>query len=339
VKTIILEQPEHFITTETDQPNEPDPGMALVSVQKIGICGTDLHAFKGRQPFFSYPRILGHELGVEVLAVGDNVTRVKAGDLCTVEPYLNCGTCIACRQNRSNCCESLEVLGVHIDGGMREQIIVPAHKLHTSSSLLPEQLALVETLGIGCHGVDRAQLSPNENILVIGAGPIGLSVIQFAQVAGVNIAVLELNKKRLDFCRTHFNITHGITDLENVERELRDTFGGDLPTAVFDATGNVNSMNGAFSYVANGGRLILVGLVQDNITFHDPEFHRREMTLLSTRNALPENFTRIIHLMETGEINTRPWITHRSNVSTFIEDFPTYLQPEQGVVKAILEFA
>ncbi|MDP6041259.1 MAG: zinc-binding alcohol dehydrogenase family protein [Candidatus Latescibacteria bacterium] len=339
MKTIILEQPEHFITTETDQPNEPDPGMALVSVQKIGICGTDLHAFKGRQPFFSYPRILGHELGVEVLAVGDNVTRVKAGDLCTVEPYLNCGTCIACRQNRSNCCESLEVLGVHIDGGMREQIIVPAHKLHTSSSLLPEQLALVETLGIGCHGVDRAQLSPNENILVIGAGPIGLSVIQFAQVAGVNIAVLELNKKRLDFCRTHFNITHGITDLENVERELRDTFGGDLPTAVFDATGNVNSMNGAFSYVANGGRLILVGLVQDNITFHDPEFHRREMTLLSTRNALPENFTRIIHLMETGEINTRPWITHRSNVSTFIEDFPTYLQPEQGVVKAILEFA
>ena len=339
MKTIILEQPEHFITTETDQPNEPDPGMALVSVQKIGICGTDLHAFKGRQPFFSYPRILGHELGVEVLAVGDNVTRVKAGDLCTVEPYLNCGTCIACRQNRSNCCESLEVLGVHIDGGMREQIIVPAHKLHTSSSLLPEQLALVETLGIGCHGVDRAQLSPNENILVIGAGPIGLSVIQFAQVAGVNIAVLELNKKRLDFCRTHFNITHGITDLENVERELRDTFGGDLPTTVFDATGNVNSMNGAFSYVANGGRLILVGLVQDNITFHDPEFHRREMTLLSTRNALPENFTRIIHLMETGEINTRPWITHRSNVSTFIEDFPTYLQPEQGVVKAILEFA
>ncbi len=339
MKTIILEQPEHFITTETDQPNEPDPGMALVSVQKIGICGTDLHAFKGRQPFFSYPRILGHELGVEVLTVGDNVTRVKAGDLCTVEPYLNCGTCIACRQNRSNCCESLEVLGVHIDGGMREQIIVPAHKLHTSSSLLPEQLALVETLGIGCHGVDRAQLSPNENILVIGAGPIGLSVIQFAQVAGVNIAVLELNKKRLDFCRTHFNITHGITDLENVERELRDTFGGDLPTAVFDATGNVNSMNGAFSYVANGGRLILVGLVQDNITFHDPEFHRREMTLLSTRNALPENFTRIIHLMETGEINTRPWITHRSNVSTFIEDFPTYLQPEQGVVKAILEFA
>ena len=339
MKTIILEQPEHFITTETDQPNEPDPGMALVSVQKIGICGTDLHAFKGRQPFFSYPRILGHELGVEVLTVGDNVTRVKAGDLCTVEPYLNCGTCIACRQNRSNCCESLEVLGVHIDGGMREQIIVPAHKLHTSSSLLPEQLALVETLGIGCHGVDRAQLSPNENILVIGAGPIGLSVIQFAQVAGVNIAVLELNKKRLDFCRTHFNITHGITDLENVERELRDTFGGDLPTAVFDATGNVNSMNGAFSYVANGGRLILVGLVQDNITFHDPEFHRREMTLLSTRNALPENFTRIIHLMETGEINTRPWITHRSNVSTFIEDFPTYLQPEQGVVEAILEFA
>jgi 2-desacetyl-2-hydroxyethyl bacteriochlorophyllide A dehydrogenase len=339
VKTIILEQPEHFTASETDPPNALSPGDVLVGVQKIGICGTDLHAFKGRQPFFSYPRILGHELGVEVIAVGDGVTNVKIGDLCAVEPYLNCGTCIACRQNRSNCCESLEVLGVHIDGGMREQIIVPAHKLHTSNTLLPEQLALVETLGIGCHGVDRAQLTPNENILVIGAGPIGLSVIQFAQVAGVNIAVLELNEQRLDFCCSHFNITRGITNLDNVERELRDTFGGDLPTAVFDATGNVHSMNGAFSYIANGGRLTLVGLIQDNVTFNDPEFHRREMTLLSTRNALPENFTRIIQLMETGEIDTRPWITHRSDISTFIDAFPTYLQPEQGVVKAILEFA
>ena len=339
MKTIILEKPENFATAETDFPNAPEPGQVLVAVQKVGICGTDLHAFKGRQPFFSYPRILGHELGVEVISIGDNVTNVKPGDLCAVEPYLNCGTCIACRQKKINCCENLEVLGVHIDGGMREQITVPAHKLHTSASLLPEQLALVETLGIGCHGVDRAQLSPNENILVIGTGPIGLSVIQFAQVKNVNITVLELNESRLDFCRSHFNITHGITSLDNVETELRNTYGGDLPTAVFDATGNVNSMNSAFSYVANGGRLTLVGLVQDNITFHDPEFHRRELTVLSTRNALPENFSRIIQLMETGEVDTRPWITHRSDISTFINSFPTWLQPEQGVVKAMLEFA
>ena len=338
MKTIRLEKPEHFTALETELPTAPGDGEALVSVQKVGICGTDLHAFRGRQPFFSYPRILGHELGVEVLAVGPNVNQVKVGDHCAVEPYLNCGTCIACRNNKSNCCESLQVLGVHVDGGMREQIVVPAHKLHRSDTLALEQLALVETLGIGCHAVDRAQLSSQENILVIGAGPIGLSVIQFAQVEGVNITLLEPNPQRAQFCQKHFNVTHTITSLDNIETDLRDALGGDLPTAVFDATGNVHSMHNAFSLVANGGRLTLVGIVLDDITFKDPEFHRREMTLLSSRNSLPENFKRIIQLMETGEVDTQPWITHRTSFGELIEKFPSWLSPKEGVVKAMLEF-
>lgn len=338
MKTIILEKPEQFTSLETDLPSEPGDGEALVSVQKIGICGTDLHAFRGRQPFFSYPRILGHELGVEVLAVGPNVDQVKVGDHCAVEPYLNCGTCIACRNGKSNCCESLHVLGVHVDGGMREQIIVPAHKLHRSDTLALEQLALVETLGIGCHAVDRAQLSAQENILVIGAGPIGLSVIQFAQVAGVNITLLEPNQQRAQFCQEHFTVAHTITSLNNIETDLRDALGGDLPMVVFDATGNVHSMHNAFSLVANGGRLTLVGIVLDDITFKDPEFHRREMTLLSSRNALPENFKRIIQLMETGDVDTQPWITHRASFGELIDRFPSWLDPEEGVVKAMLEF-
>ncbi|MBT5832023.1 MAG: zinc-binding alcohol dehydrogenase family protein [Candidatus Latescibacteria bacterium] len=338
MKTILLEKPEHFTTLETDLPNEPGDGEALVSVQKIGICGTDLHAFRGRQPFFSYPRILGHELGVEVLSVGPNVDQVKRGDHCAVEPYLNCGTCIACRHGKFNCCEDLEVLGVHIDGGMREQIIVPAHKLHRSDTLALEQLALVETLGIGSHAVDRAQLASQENILVIGAGPIGLSVIQFAQVEGVNITLLEPNAQRVAFCQEHFNISNTITRLDNIEGDLRHALGGDLPMCVFDATGNVHSMHNAFSLVASGGRLTLVGIVLDDITFKDPEFHRREMTLLSSRNSLPQNFKKIIQLMESGEIDTQPWITHRATYDIFIDQFPKWLNPEEGVVKAMLEF-
>ena len=338
MKTIVLEKPEHFTISETDFPNDPGDGEALVSVQKIGICGTDLHAFRGRQPFFSYPRILGHELGVEVLAVGPNVDKIKVGDHCAVEPYLNCGTCIACRNNKSNCCESLQVLGVHVDGGMREQILVPAHKLHRSDTLALEQLALVETLGIGCHAVDRAQLSSQENILVIGAGPIGLSVIQFAQVEGVNITLLEPNAQRARFCQEHFKVHNIISSLDDIENDLRKGLGGDLPTVVFDATGNVHSMHNAFSYVANGGRLALVGIVLDDITFKDPEFHRREMTVLSSRNSLPENFKRIIQLMETGDVDTQPWITHRTSYDQLIDHFPSWLNPEEGDVKAMLEF-
>jgi hypothetical protein len=338
MKTIILEKPERFNTIETDLPGEPGLGEALVSVLKVGICGTDLHAFRGRQPFFSYPRILGHELGVEVIAIGSGVDQVKVGDHCAVEPYFNCGVCIACRHGKVNCCENLKVLGVHIDGGMREQLIVPAHKLHPSGSLALDQLALVETLGIGSHAVDRAQLTPQENILVVGAGPIGLSVIQFAQIEDVNITLLEPNKQRAAFCQEHFRIQNTITSLDDIETDLRRGLEGDLPMVVFDATGNVHSMHNSFSLVANGGRLVLVGIVLDDITFKDPEFHRREMTVLSSRNSLPENFKRIIRLMETGDINTQPWITHRATYDLFADQFPRWLNPETGVVKAMLEF-
>ena len=336
MKTISLEKPEHFKTMKTEFPGEPGNGEARVSVERIGICGTDLHAFRGRQPFFSYPRILGHELGVTVLSIGPGVTDVRVGDRCAVEPYLNCGTCLACRNGKSNCCESLKVLGVHTDGGMREQIIVPAHKLHRSETLDLEQLALVETLGIGSHAVDRTQLSPMENVLVIGAGPIGLSVIQFAQIAGATLTLLEPNPQRAKFCEDHFRIAHTLRRLDHIESDLRGALGGDLPTSVFDATGNVASMHNAFSLVANGGRLTLVGIVLDDIAFKDPEFHRREMTLLSSRNSLPQNFKRIIALMETGEIDTQPWVTHRATFDAFIQEFPTWLKPESGVVKAMV---
>lgn len=334
MKAIVLEKPGRFLNVNAPEAEAPGPDEALVAVRQVGICGTDLHAFRGRQPFFSYPRILGHELGVEVLSVGDGVESIAPGDRCAVEPYLNCGTCIACRNGKANCCENLKVLGVHVDGGMRERFVVPAHKLHTSSNLALEQLALVETLGIGAHAVDRAQVQPGERVLVIGAGPIGLSVIQFAQVAGAQIALLEMNARRMDFARAHFEIAHAFATPEG--HLLREMLGGDFPTAVFDATGNAQSMHGAFQFVANGGRLIFVGLVQADITFNDPEFHRREMTLLATRNARAADFSRIVALMEQGVVNTQPWITHRVGFDALIDVFPLWLQPEQGVVKAMM---
>ncbi len=337
MKTIVLERPGDFVRTETPPPEGPGPGEVEVLVHRVGICGTDLHAYRGRQPFFEYPRILGHELGVEVGAVGEGVGTVKVGDRGAVEPYLNCGTCVACRKGKTNCCESLRVIGVHVDGGMRERMVVPAHKLHTSEVLSLEQLALVETLGIGAHAVERARPEKGESVLVIGAGPIGLSVVQFLQVAGAHVVVLELNPQRLAFCRAHFEVAKGIGNPDRVVEELREALSGELPTAVFDATGNVQSMNGAFEYVANGGRLTLVGLVQEEVTFRDSEFHRKEMTLLATRNSQPGDFRRIITLMEEGEVDIRPWITHRTGFEDLIADFPTWLEPETGVVKAMLE--
>jgi 2-desacetyl-2-hydroxyethyl bacteriochlorophyllide A dehydrogenase len=336
MKTILLNQPGEFALIQTEPPDSPASGEALVRVRRIGICGTDMHAFRGRQPFFTYPRILGHELGVEVEAAGEGVTNVKPGDLCAVEPYLNCGHCIACRQGKTNCCASLQVLGVHTDGGMRERICVPAHKLHRSETLSLDQLALIEMLGIGAHAVERAQVKPQEFALVIGAGPIGLATMQFAAAAGAQVIALDVNADRLDFCR-RLGVKHTLQVSDETLEQVAALTQGDLPTLVFDATGSQASMNNAFTYVAPGGKLIFVGLVLGDITFADPLFHRREMTLLATRNATAADFRRIIGLMENGTIDTTPWITHRAPLTGMIEQFPGWLEPETKVIKAVVE--
>ena len=341
MKTIILETPGQFRLTETAEPGQPGPGEALVRVKRVGICGTDLHAFRGRQPFFSYPRILGHELGVEVVALGEpqGVSALQVGDICAVEPYLNCGVCSACRRGKTNCCQSLKVLGVHIDGGMREYITVPQHKLHKAQGATLEHLAVVEMLCIGAHAVQRAQITPGENALVIGAGPIGLATMQFAKLAGANITCLELNPNRIDFCRQNLGVDQFINATEEVEAELQHLLGGDMPTLVFDATGNAQSMMGAFKYVAHGGKLIYVGLVQGDLSFNDPYFHSHELTLLATRNATSADFAYVVDCLNTGKIHLDPWITHHATPEALIETFPTWLDPANGVVKAMLDFA
>jgi 2-desacetyl-2-hydroxyethyl bacteriochlorophyllide A dehydrogenase len=337
MRTVILERPGEYRLIQSEAPHEVGPGEALVRVHRVGVCGTDYHAFRGRQPFFTYPRILGHELGVEVLAVGDEPGDVSPGDRCALEPYLHCGRCVACRRGKTNCCADLKVLGVHVDGGMREQIVVPSAKLHRSESLPFEQLALVETLGIGAHAVARAALEPEEFVLVIGAGPIGLSVIELARLAGARVLVLDVNARRLEFCREHFGVDHAILASERAREEAREITGGEMATAVFDATGNAASMRAAFDFVASGGRLVLVGLVQDEIGFQDPDFHRKELTLLATRNSTAAEFRRILALMEAGRIDTRPWITHRARLEAVPDAFSAWLAPEAGVIKAIIE--
>jgi len=338
MQTIVLEEPGRFVLAETAEPDGPESGEAIVRVRRVGICGTDLHAYRGKQPFFTYPRILGHELGVEIVALGSPSDTLRVGDNCAVEPYLNCGECIACRQGKTNCCARLKVLGVHIDGGMRSLVRVPMAKLHRSEILSLEQLALVETLGIGAHAVDRAQIEPGEFALVIGSGPIGLSVIQFAQAAGARVIALDTNAHRLTFARERMGIDHGVDANADPLTRIAAITNGDLPTVVFDATGNADSMQNAFQYVAPGGRLIFVGLFLGSVSFYDPDFHRKEMTLLATRNSTGKDFQRILQLLESGKVDTAPWITHRADAAEMTTHFPTWLEPETRVLKAVVTF-
>ena len=340
MKTLVLDEPYSFRLTETEPPAEPGPGEALVRVQRVGICGTDLHAFRGDQPFFTYPRILGHELAVEVLALGPSAAAhtLEVGNRCAVEPYLNCGTCIACRRGRTNCCESLSVLGVHQDGGMREQVIVPIAKLHKANGVPPEQLALVEMLCIGAHASRRAAIEPGEPALVIGAGPIGLGTMQFARALGAEVIAMDINAQRLAFCEENLGIRATVDARYEPVAQVRDRLGGDLPTLVFDATGNARSMMEAFNYVAHSGRIVYVGLVKGDITFSDPYFHSHELTLLATRNATGGDFDWVIDALASGQVSVTGWDTHYATPETLAEEFPSWLLPETGVIKAMLAF-
>ncbi|MCD6290565.1 MAG: zinc-binding alcohol dehydrogenase family protein [Anaerolineae bacterium] len=337
MKAVILESPGRFNLAEMETPAAPAPGEALVRVRRVGICGTDIHAFRGEQPFFSYPRIMGHELGVEIVAIGENDHGLAVGDRCTVEPYIYCDHCIACRRGKTNCCVDMQVLGVHLDGGMREFMTVPIEKLYKSEILSFDQLAMVEMLTIGAHAVRRAQPEPGENVLVIGTGPIGMSVTQFAKLAGANVVIMDISPQRLAFCRQQLGIERYLDGSEDPVRALENMLGGDLPTIVFDATGNPQSMMNAFDYMAHGGKLVFVGLAQADITFHDPDFHRRETTLLSSRNATSEDFKRVIRALEDEGVDTTPWITHRASLEELIDRFPQWLEPGSGLVKAMVE--
>lgn len=326
---------------DIDEPAAPGPGQALVKTHRMGVCGTDISCYLGKFPFFDFPRIPGHELGVEVVAVGDGVSNVSAGDRCSIEPYMNCGECYPCRRGAINCCQNLKVIGVMTDGGLCESFLVRADKLHPSASLTFDQLALVETLAIGCHANDRGAPEGGDHALIIGMGPIGLSTLEFARLTDATISVMDMNQGRLDFVRENYGIENTVLfkgDGSEVER-MKEITGGDMYQVITDATGNKHSMGGALQYIASTGRLVYVGITTEEVTFRHPVMHRPEASILASRNALPPDFTRIIQLIEAGTINTDPWITHRTSFTGVMDDFESFTKPETGVIKAIIEVA
>lgn len=334
MRTLICQQPGSFQYATVPGP-ETAEGETLLRIHRIGICGTDLHAFEGTQPFFSYPRVLGHELSAEIVTT--TAKGFEIGEAVTIIPYFYCGTCIACRSNKPNCCTQLQVCGVHIDGGMADNYSVPSYSLVHGKGLSMDELALVEPLAIGAHGVRRAVIQPGEFVLVVGAGPIGLGVMEFARIAGANVIALDVQASRLRFCSENLQVPHTINAAnENVTEKLAAITMGDMPTVIIDATGSLKAINQSFHYLAHGGRYVLVGLQKGEISFNHPEFHKREASLFSSRNATREDFTWVMECLQSGAINPLTYITHRVGFNEVIDHFPGWLDPANQVIKAMV---
>jgi 2-desacetyl-2-hydroxyethyl bacteriochlorophyllide A dehydrogenase len=227
---------------------------------------------------------------------------------------------------------------VHIDGGMAEYVTIPEQYLLHGQGLDYDQLALVEPLAIAAHGVRRAAVKPTDIVLVMGAGPIGIGLIQFAKIAGAKVIVMDINEYRLGFCKDELNADETINPLhDDVAQKLAEITNGDMANVVIDATGNRNVMNSAFNYISHGGRFVLVGLQKGELSFSHPDFHKRESTLMSSRNATIEDFEYVMDCLKSGKIDPKKYITHRTSFSKMITDFGQLIDPKNNVIKALIE--
>jgi 2-desacetyl-2-hydroxyethyl bacteriochlorophyllide A dehydrogenase len=335
MNVVVCDAPGSLTAGRRDAP-ERGPGQVLVRVRRVGMCGTDYHIYRGTQPYLAYPRIIGHELAGEVREC-DPDSGFTPGQIVCVMPYLSCGTCLACRQGKTNCCVDIQVLGVHRDGGLAEYLAVDARFVLDATGLSLDQAAMVEFLAIGHHAVDRARIAVGQNVLVVGAGPIGMAVTLFASLRSAKVTVIDANEARLRFCRTHLNAVESISTKEDVAARLAEITGGAGHAAVFDATGSPAAMEAGFAYVAHGGTYVLVSVVSSDIRFSDPEFHKREMALLGSRNATIADFQAVIAAIRDGSVPLAAMHTHSAALADLPEALPRWMNPGEGVIKALVE--
>lgn len=335
MKTIVCIEPGILEKREVERPS-PSAGEVLVKIKSIGICGTDIHAFGGNQPFFEYPRVLGHELSGTIASLGEGVD-LSVGSSVYIIPYLNCGDCIACNNGKPNCCTNIEVLGVHRDGGMSEYICVPASAVVIADGLTFNDMAIIECLAIGAHAVRRAQLSEHDTVLVQGAGPIGLGTAQFAKVAGAKVFVSDIREDKLKFCKEAYSLDGVVDASGDVNAQLAALTDGQYPSVIMDCTGNVNAMQSTFTNLAHGGKIVFISVIKKSICFDDPEFHKRETTLLGSRNATAQDFEFVVSCLKNGSVVSSSLITHTGKFSELFEDFNQWTKPENGVIKAVVE--
>ena len=333
--TVSCESPGNLVAQQRPRP-ERGPGEVLLRVKRVGVCGTDLHIFTGHQPYLSYPRVMGHELS-GIVEDADADSGLKPGDAVYVMPYMSCGHCIACRQGKTNCCVRIQVLGVHRDGAFAEYVSVPQRFVGKAVDITLDQAAMLEFLAIGAHAVRRGDVAAGQRVLVVGAGPIGIGAMIFAKLRGAVVTALDGRQDRLDFALKHVGVAAAVPLGEGDEAQLSALTDGEFYDVVFDATGNPGAMERGFRFIAHGGRYVLVSIVQGDIRFSDPEFHKREATLLSSRNATTEDFETVMRAIRQGQVPDAALATHRLTLAEVPTSFARLLDPAEGVIKAIVE--
>jgi len=315
MEAVLFDQPRAARLAEVPQPS-PGPGEVLVRTRLAGICGSDMHAYHGTQPFFVYPQTPGHEVVGEVVAGGEGV-RLEAGGRVVVDPTVSCGQCRPCRLGRYNCCANIRVLGVHVPGVLAEWFVAPAHRLHAVPDHVPDEVAvLAEPLSIGYHAADRAGVQTGDHVAIIGAGPIGLSLVLMVQARGARSLVVDLEPSRLAVARRMgAEVTVDASACDTVAAALEWTEGDGVALA-FEAVGTPHTIRAAADMAGPTGRVVILGLCQKDVCLPGSMFVRKELEVVGSR--LHQNtIEQVVALLSTGALDPRPLLSDIRPLASF----------------------
>lgn len=301
MKATIFDGPHSMRVGTWDMP-AAGPGEVVVQTRAIGICAGDMYIFQGRNPYARYPIIGGHEIAGVVAALGEGVAGWREGDPVVVEPFIGCGTCYPCRIGKRNCCANLRIIGIHQAGGFAEFVVAPAGNIHRVPAGMSMAVAsFAEPVAIGVQACRRGEVSAADTVLILGAGPIGLALVEVVRARGATVVVTDVLPERLEFAHSLGAETLP-PDGDLLARVLERTNGEGMPV-VIEATGNARVMESTVHLVASGGRIVIVGLVKTGTSVQFPglDFTRKEMTVVGSRasvNCFPES----LELLASGRI-------------------------------------
>lgn len=319
MRALAIDEPGKASIIDVAKP-EPAADEVLLRVRYVGFCGSDLSTFRGLNPLVNYPRIPGHEIGATIEAVGSDVPKEHTvGKQVLVLPYTACGQCSSCLQGRTNCCQFNETLGIQRNGAMSEYCVVPWQKLMSSDRLSLEELALVEPLTVGFHAVARARVTDTDTVAVFGCGAIGLGVIAGAAARGARVIAIDLDDTKLELavkCGAEFGINSGREDLHDRLQDLTNRHG---PHVIVEAVGLPQTFRSAVEEVCFAGRVVYIGYAKALVEYDTKLFVMKELDILGSRNAMPEDFAAVIHMLEGDDFPVEAVITSTVSLDTAIE--------------------
>ena len=338
MKALVLKGTNDFFYEERDYP-ELSPESVIVRVEAVCICGSDVGAIRGKQAFFSYPRVIGHEVSGRVHQVGSLVKSLKIGDRVCLMPCIPCNECRACKSGRTNTCEKLRLYGVHEDGGLQEFLSAPeCNWLKVESNAAAQEIAMIEPLTIGAHAVEKLNIKPGDRILVVGMGPIGISCAQNAQTYGAEVFFSEKDENRRRHGIERFGYKALDPDCFGYMEKVEKITNGDYFDAVIDTTAAKASMENDWKLIGQGGKIVFVGICNGMLEIMGVPFHMKEPSVYVTRNSTQSDFERVLRFWKLGFLNPGQFITHTTSFENAATILPQWSSVQSDVFKGVVLF-